>query len=393
MDAGKTIQYLEQQEAAILELIGQLDEIQVGFNARFDEFKASHDQTLDKLVDVVAARINGGPPDTIHPALRAAIKEQVPEERAAIEERRQKVREEYLPQRQAAADELLGKAQAEMAQLRALNPQLDEREEGLKAQKADLEGQITDLNELVRLKSRGLGVIRHFFTITKADRERHRVLGKLEGINDSLYELRRIWEEEQKKAANTQAAYQDQWQLESVAVARLQSELDQLDDETRREDLAQRRAIRHVLDALKEPAPSSDPELNTGLQEMIELNIQTDSYHKGLASVGGMIGLLRGIDSGMKAIRKSIEGLRSEQQMHSAYLKALDFDLPGPVELFHRKWPILAERFSDQESLGTHPVDFSAAVQPLLEGPLSQAKIEAMFNDLGTMIERATAGW
>ena len=79
--------------------------------------------------------------------------------------------------------------------------------------------------------------------------------------------------------------------------------------------------------------------------------------------------------------------------MHSAYLKALDFALPAPVEAFHKQWPALAQQFSDEESIGAHPVQFSTATQPLLEGPLSQANIEAMFNHLGGMIERATAAW
>ena len=388
MNAGKTIQYLDAQRQAIEALIGQLDEVQVAFNAQFDRFKAQHDGTLDRLTDQIAER-----PDTVSPELRTSIDERLPEERRRIQERRQKVREEYLPRRVQAADDLLKKGQDELAQLRALNPQLDEREENLKRQKAELEGQLAELNEVIGQKSKGLRVVRYFLAITKADRERHRVLGKLEGTNDALYEVRRIWEEERKKVAKFQAAYQEQWQLESIAVARLQTELDQLDDETQREDLAQRRAIRHIVDALKEPASSPDPELDAGLREMVELNVQTDGYHEGLASVGGMIGLLGGINSGMEAVRHSIEGLKREQEMHSAYLKALDFRLPPPVDAFHKQWPALAQQFADEETIGAHPVEFSAAVQPLLEGTLSQANIEAMFNHLGEMIEKAAAAW
>jgi hypothetical protein len=236
-------------------------------------------------------------------------------------------------------------------------------------------------------------VARHFIAITKADRERHHILGKLEGVNDALYSVRRQWERERTKIETSQAEYQKRWELESIAVARLQSELDQLDDEARSEDLALRRAIRHVLDDLKEPAPSPDPELDAGLKEMIELNIQTDTYHEGLASVGGFIGLLRGINDGLSAVRKSIEGLQAEQEMHSAYLPALNFSLPAGTQEFHKQWPALTEQFADEKTIGDHPAKFSASVKPLLEGPLSQSNIEAMFNGLGAMIKGATARW
>jgi DNA repair exonuclease SbcCD ATPase subunit len=388
MNSRKLIQYLDDQEQAIEALIAQLDEVQVAFNAQFDEFKAQHDATLDRLTEQVATDTS-----VAGPQLMAAIEGRLPEERQRIDERRQKVREEYLPKRQQAADDLLNKAQAELAELRALNPQLDAQEEDLKAEKAGLEAQLAELNKEIGRLSRGLGVVRRFLAITKADQERQRVIGKLELINNSLRQVRQEWEQKREETEQHQADLQKEWQLESVAVARLQSELDQLDEEARREDLALRRAIRHVLDNLKEILSTSDASLDAGLQQMVQLNVSTDAYHGGLASVGGMIGLLRGIGSGNEAIRRSVEGLHNEQQMHSAYLKPLDFQLPSSVEAFHKQWPALAHQFADEKTFGAHPADFSSAVEPLLTGPLSESSIEAMFNSLGTMIQRATAHW
>jgi hypothetical protein len=404
MNADQVLHYLDQQKQAIQVLIEQLDEVQVAFNAQFDEFKAEHDVTLDRLTDQVLDELRAGTAgrmDAAGPELRRAIDERLPEERREIDERRQKVREEYLPRRQQAAAGILTTAQAELAELRTLNPQLDEREEAFKLQKAELEARLAELNEEIRQQSRGLGVMLHFVAITKADRERQRILGKLEAISDSLYSLRRIWEGERQKVEKSQASFQEQWQLESMAVARLQSELDQLDDEPRREDLALRRAIRYVLDEVKEPPSRTDPDsasssgqgLEAGLREMVTLNIQTDAYHAGLASVGGMIGLSGGIHSGLEAIGRSIEGLKREQQMHKAYLKPLSFTMPDRVETFHEQWPALAQQFADEETTSGQPVDFVTAVQPLLDGPLSEANIKAMFDDLGNMIERATARW
>jgi hypothetical protein len=388
MDTSGLIHYLDVQVDAVQALIRELDEVQVRFNARFDEFKASHDAKLDELTEKTVRDMAA-----LDASLRATIEEQLPGERQQIDERRQKVRETYLPQRQQAASQILEKGQLQVAGLRKLNPELDAQEEGFKAEKAQLEARLAELNETIRKKSRGLGVVPHFVSIFQADRERQRILGKLDVINNELLRVRRKWESQRKRVERSQAELQEKWQLESIAVARLQAELDQLDDDDQREDLALRRAIRGVLDDLKEPAPASDPDLDAGLQEMIKLNVQTDDYHAGLASVGGMIGLLRGIKSGMGAIRKSIEGLQSEGKMHSAYLKPLDFSLPVPVEAFNKQWGELAQRFADDAIIGEHPTDFCTNVEPLLDGPLSQASIEKMFNDLGAMIQQATARW
>lgn len=390
MKGDQTLRYLETQGEAIDALVRELDEVQVAFNARFDDFKARHDARLDELTEQVFAALRAG---TVTPRLRAAIEALLPAERARLEERRQKVRETYLPQRRQAADEILQQAQAEITALRNLNPRLDREEEELKAEKSTLEARLAALNDEIRSKSRGLGVVTNFVSITRADRERQRTIGKLEALAGSLLKVRKEWDEERRTVEEHQAELQDRWQLESIAVARLQAELDQLDDDQAREDLALRRATRQVLDDLKEPAPTPDPALAAALEDMTVLNVQTDAYHEGLASVGGLIGLLGGIKSGLEAIARSVEGLVREQKMHSAYLKPLDFQLSARAEAFHKQWVTLKGQFSDEAAIGAHPAAFSAAVRPLLEGPLSQASIEAMFGDLGKMLERASAAW
>ena len=388
MNANQVLQYLDKQTRSIEDLIDQLDEIQVAFNAQFDAFKTRHDTELKRLADQIAAQLQ-----ELSPKLRAAIDDRLPSEQRHLEERRQTVEEEYLPKRQQAADELLRRAQAELAELRALNPKLDRQEEELKVEKAELESRLAELNKDIRHQSRGFGTVLHFKAITRADRERQQVIGKLEMVNKSLFKVRQEWETQHKHMLVSQKELQERWQLEAIAVARLQSELDQLNDTTVRADLALRRAIRYVLDALKEPQNASNLELNASLRGMIELNIQTDAYHEGLASVGGMIGLLRGVDNGMKAIRQSARGLHDEQRMHSAYLKPLSFQLPVRVESFHKQWPELAHRFADEGEIGQHPAQFSAAVKPLLEGSLSEASITDMFEDLGRMLKQATSAW
>ena len=396
MNANQMLGYLDDQRQAIEALIAELDEVQVAFNAQYDDFKASHDKQLEDLAGRIYDRLRPTSTEnhTAVPAeLRTAIDERLPAELQAIQERRQKVRDEYLPQRQAAADSLLQQAQTELGKLRTLNPQLNDREEELKQEKAQLEARLAELNAGIAQKSRGLGVVRHFRWLFSADRERQRIIGQLEVINPALQKVRQEWEQKRDEVELNQAQFQRQWQLESIAVARLQSELDQLDDEAHRESLARRRAITYAIDHRKAPARSPDPALDAALQAMVALNIQTDDYHAGLASVGGMIGLLRGILSGLEAIRKSVEGIKHEQEMHSAYLPELDFRISDEVQAFNQQWPSLARLFEDEQTIGASPAEFTNAVEPVLDSSLSEAKIEVMFGSLGTSIEQATERW
>lgn len=388
MKAEQMLRYLSDQRQFLQELINQLDEIQVRFNAQYDSFKAQHDVTLDRLTHRIA-----GDMGAVSPELQTAIGSNRQEELERIEARMQQVEQEYLPKRLEAADALMKQAQAELAQLRALNPQLDQQEETLKRDRVELEARLAELNTEIKANSRGLGVMLHFVAITNADRERQRLIGKIEAIDESLLSVRQEWERRREESEQSQRDLQKRWQLESIAVARLRTELDQLRDPAQRDDLSLRRAVRRTLDALTEPMSSPDSELEAELQEMVDLNTQTDAYHEALAAVGGLIGLLRGIDSGLQAISRSVEGLAREQEMHSAYLRALSFDLPDRTKAFHSQWPGLIAQFSDENLVAEHPAEFATGIEPLLEGPLAQSSIESMFDDLGASINDATAAW
>jgi DNA repair exonuclease SbcCD ATPase subunit len=386
MRAEQMLRYLSDQRQMLQELVNQLDEIQIQFNAQYDSFKAQHDATLDRVTQKIANNV-----EAVRPDLRAAIRKNQQQEQDQIGERLQKVANEYLPKRLEAADALMKQAEAERNQLRTLNPQLDQQEEELKQQRAELASRLAELNTEIKAKSRGLGVILHFIAINNADRERQRIIGKLEALEEALYSVRQEWDQRREEAEQSQSDLQQRWQLESIAVARLRTELDQLQDPAHREELSLLRAVRRTLDSLKEPVP--DSELGVDLRQMVELNIQTDDYHEALAAVGGLIGLLRGIDSGLQAINQSVESLVKEQEMHSAYLGALSFSLSDRTRAFHSQWPGLVKEFSDENLIGEHPARFAATIQPLLQAPLSQSSIESMFEDLGASITKATASW
>lgn len=365
----------------------EVEEIQVGFNSAYVEFKADHDAQLARLTETLFERL-----DSLTPELRSLIDERAVEERRLLAERRTDLRESLIPQTQAEADAVLAQAQEQTKALRQLNPRLDEREETYKAHRAALEKKLAQLNAEISQRSRGLGFITHFLSIAKLDRQRHRILGQLETLAQNLKEVRQEWQTRQQEFQTQQEALQSRWRELSLRVAELKRELAYLDDEAQREALAVKRAVRHVLDNLKQPVHCPD-DLKAGLEAMIELNIKTDAYQEGLGTVGGLIALLDSIGQGMDGFQESVEGLIGEQRMHSDFLPRLRVRLPDPVLAFHSQWDGLRARVRDDAQLCDRPGEFLEAVQPVMERDLSEEAVTHMFNRLGQALTEATEKW
>jgi hypothetical protein len=174
-------------------------------------------------------------------------------------------------------------------------------------------------------------------------------------------------------------------------LAQLQQEHDLLAQNA--EALARRRASLFVLDNLKTPASAAESALDAQLKQMIGLNIQTDDFQTALGSVAGILGILKGVDEGLRRLRESANALIAEQQRHSAYLPALHIELSDGVLAFGAAWDDLIAKTKDEKTFAAHPTDFSAAMKPFLDERLTNAQITGFFNALGQAIQAATAGW
>jgi chromosome segregation ATPase len=366
----------------------EVEEIQVGFNSAYVEWKAEHDATLERLTETVTDRV-----DAIGPDLRALVDERIVEEKPIIEARRRELRDELIPATQTEADEVLSEGQQLTEKLRQLNPSLDQREEKLKTQRAALEEELAGLNKQIRELSGCLGVVINFFKINKLDRQRQRVIGKLETVQGELKEVREEWQTAEHQIRGEQEALQTKWQDTTIKLAQLNGELDYLDDESNRQALARKRAVRYTVDNLKEPIACPLGDVKQELDTMVELNVQADDYEEGLGSVGSLMSVLDGITEGLKRFDESVEGLLREQKMHSSYLSKLNVSVPDGVLAFHDQWDDLRRKVHDDGHLCANPAEFVAAVGPVMEDGLSTDNIQAMFTSLGDALRQSTKGW
>jgi predicted nucleic acid-binding Zn-ribbon protein len=366
----------------------EVEEIQIGFNSAYVEWKADHDAALERLADMVIAQW-----DRVGPDLHVLIEERRPEEQRIIAERRQELRDKLIPETQAKADLALQQGQSLTKRLRALNPRLDQREEELKAEWAALKKELDQLNAQIRGLSGCLGVVINFFKINKLDRQRQQTIGQLKITRKNLRQVREEWQKVQQEATTEQEALQTGWQELTLKLAQLQGEMDYLEVEANRDALALKRATRHVLGSLNEPIPCPASDVRGELDAMVELNIQTDKYQEGLGSVSSLLSLLDGIIEGLKRFDTSVQGIIGEQRMHSAYLSKLHITIPDDVVAFHQQWDGLVQKVQDDGRLCAQPTEFLDVVRPVIEKDLSATNIQTMFSSLGQALEHATRDW
>ena len=380
--------YITDNIDEILILRLEVEEIQIGFNSAYVEWKADHDAALERLADMVIAQWGRVGPD-----LHVLIEERRPEEQRMIAERRQELRDKLIPETQAEADLALQRGQSLTKKLRALNPRLDQREEELKAEWAALKKELDQLNEQIRGLSGCLGVVINFFKISKLDRQRQQAIGQLKVTRKNLGQVREEWQKVQQETTTEQEALQAEWQELTLKLAQLQGEMDYLEVEANRDGLVLKRATRHVIGSLNEPIPCPASDVKRELDAMVELNIQTDNYQEGLGSVSSLLSVLDGIIEGLRRFDTSVQGIAEEQRMHSAYLPKLHITIPDDVAAFHQQWDGLVQKVQDDGHLCAQPTEFLDVVRPIMEKDLSTTNIQTMFSSLGQALEHATHDW
>jgi hypothetical protein len=200
--------------------------------------------------------------------------------------------------------------------------------------------------------------------------------------------VRQEWKDLSTNTAKNEADWRAQWQQKTTQLSQVQQQHDYLEQNTVAE--AQHRATVYVIDNLKSLPASGDATL---LQPMIDLNIQTDDFQAALGSVAGILGILKGVDEGLKRLGESVQALIAEQQRHSEFLPSLNIALDDQVTAFGQTWDDLIAKSKDEKTLATHPVDFVTAMKPFLEKRLTQEHIAAFFNALGEALKHATASW
>ena len=390
MSLDKLDRFLTDARGKVDAVARELHEVQVEFVSAHETSKAAHDSTLTDLSDRAAHDLGALPAD-----VRQAVDERLIVERKTLEERRQELAELVVPETEKIADDLLARAQQETENMRKLNPRLDEQEERLKSDRVEMEAALNRLNAEIKQLSGCLTMFVNYFKINKLDRQRHELQGRMEENARALRQVREEWDETKSEYLTEDAELEREWRQANVDAARSREELAQLNDDARREDLALHRAIFYVFDNWKTPLSdgADGSSLVDAIDQMVELNIQTDTYEEGLGKVAGLIALLTGTSQGLQSMGQSVQALIKEQKMHSAHLRPISVNVTDDVIEFHRPWDDLRDKLEDEKSLTEHPAEFSALFDEEMAGSLAEENITRMFDSLSDALQTATRDW
>ena len=378
-------EFIQSERQRIAQAFAEVEQIQKDYQGKYSAFKTDHDKTLRDLVEQILAA-----PDSADAATRKAIGARVPAEKKWVADRIAAL-EKTIAETTKQADGILTRAQKDEADLAAINPKVNEKEEAIKADLAKSQQTLDDLNAKVKKLGGGLGFIFRAGKIAELDRKRYRALGHIEQLSKSVEKARKDWQDLRTMVVKEENDWQTQWQQAVAKCGDLRTERDNLTQNT--DLVVQRRATTYVIDNLKTAATASEPALDASLKHMVTLNIQTDDYQAALGSIAGILGTAKGMDEGLTRLGESVKAVMDEQTQHSEFLAPLSITVADQAVAFGKNWDDLAAKAHDEKAYADHPKDFVAAMQPFVDTRLTSALIGQYFDALGQALQKSTAGW
>ena len=375
--------YLDDKRSELAACYKDVEEVQFEFNDIFKRELAAWQELVAYLFPRVAAQRSELPE-----AFAGLIDRTEEEERARIRGEIADL-EKRIAELQERSDALLRRGQEATDSLKRANPELNEREEQLKARMAAYQTEYAEAYErLEHLGRSPLGWLTNWGETRKLKREQARIKREQAVTLDELRRVRQEWTTRLQEISNTQAELRQQWQQVSVELAQAQARRDHLQGNL--DALAQQAALQRVFQELDE-VPAVPGELGAKLAELVQRNRTRRMYEHGLAAVAETLGLTKGVGEGLTRFEKSVGTVLEEQQRYN--LKQVHVVLSRRVVAMNEIWSQLRAKVRDEKQMGRYPMEFSGIVKGYIEEHLTDAQIQSLFEEMGDALSAATKAW
>lgn len=375
--------YLDDKRSELAACYKDVEEVQFEFNEIFRQEMAAWQEAVAFCFPRLVTQRDELPADFVVHIDR--IEE---EERARIRGEIADL-EAKIAELQGRSDALLRQGQEATDSLKRTNPELNAREEQLKARMAAYQTEYAELYErLEQLDRSPLAWLTNGGEIRRLRREQARIRREQAATLNELRQVRQAWTTRLQEISNAQAELREQWQGVSVELAQAQARRDHL--QANFDALAQQAGLQRVLEELDE-APPVPGELGERLAEVVARNKTRHAYEQGLASVAETLGLTKGVGEGLARFQKSVGTVLEEQRRYS--LKQVDVVLPEQVVAVNEIWSQLGAKVRDEKAMGRNPLEFSRIVKGYIDQYLSDAQVQALFETMGEALNRATKAW
>ncbi len=303
--------------------------------------------------------------------------------------------------------------------IRGRNTRLDREEEELKERNAALLEAIDVYNGRIKGLGSGFGFFVNFFKMRPLAEEKARLDQEHGDIAARIEALRSRWLLEEGRHVGREGERTTQWTDLEHEAATLSARIEAL--EAKRSDILVRSTVERVVrdrrpaegesEAGSAPCPRCNmpnppshhfchicarrlgddrEDFDGSLQEMTEINRHYDRFSSGMEACQEIIGLVRGLTSGVEAFTKSVADVQASEDKYP--LSKLQIDVPQGSREFGAQFDRLANFAGQDYSL--HPALFADRFNQYFADVLTETNIKAFFETMGEELTRqAEAQW
>jgi DNA repair exonuclease SbcCD ATPase subunit len=392
----------------------RLCQVQEKFETFFAEIERAREGELGQLREHLLAQ-RGGLPGDLDAELDAAWEDAEAEldaELATLRERHQAL--------VAKAEEARTRSMNRERSVHQKNADLDAQEEALKLRNAELLHRIDDFQRRIRVLGYGFGFFKNLFALRPLQRERAELKEEQEDVRARIESLREAWNKADQDWAAEEEALQANWIDHTTQAQAVQAKIDHIAQVRLR--LLERSALERVLFGREPKLPTGPseggvacarcqtdnhpeqhfcaicgqrltedrPDLLGSLAEVAELNRHHRRFAAGVKACQEIIGLVRGLVSGLTNFRESVDSMIDSQQRYP--ISELVIDVPQEAIQFGAHFDRLEAAAKVEESL--HPVAFAAQIEAVMENVYSEENIRGFFETMGEELSRqADSQW
>ena len=405
--------YLNERREFLVQAEGGLTALQAKFETFFSEVARVRESELQQLIDLTLADRSSLPA-----SFNTNLDRILPEVEREVEERLTQKREQRAALLKEADGIRTTSLRAEK-RIRGRNRRLDLEEEELKERTAALLEAIEEFNRNIRQLGSGFGFFLNLFKLRRLAKEKEQLTREHDDVAARIEALRSRWLLEEGRHLEREEERRAQWtELEQKAAA-LSVTIESL--ETKKADIVIRMTLERLLQGreptLEEagadavpcprchmPNPSTDhfchicafrlredrKDFEGSLEEIAEIDRHHRRFSEGMEACQSIIGLVRGLISGIDAFTESVADMEASQDKYP--LAKLQIDVPQASRQFGTEIDRLAAFANQDYSL--HPTIFAERFKEYFGKTFSEESIQAFFETMGDeLTQRAEAQW
>lgn len=412
-DLAAFLAYVKDRRSVVARIEKRLLGLQQQYETFFQEVSRARESELGQLSQAISTQRASLPPE-IDRALGAAQAEVERETDEKVRALREKVEET-----ERAADEVREESLKTEAAVHARNTDLDSREEALKARNAELMSRIRSYNQRIKQLGGGFGFLSNFFAMRGLHEERRAIDREQADVAAQIDRLRAAWARVEADHAANEEALRRKWVERSAEAAALRTKLEYL--ESSRQRIVTRSTLERVLFQIgaqralggpedpkchrcSRPNPPENhfcaycaqrlgedrPDFAGSWEEIAEINHHHAVFSQGMQACQEIIGLVRGLGSGLDNFSRSVSEMHASQVRHS--LAKLRIGVPQASVTYGQNFELLDRTLTMPEV--QHPLELSRQARAFIERTFTEPNIKAFFETMGEELSRqAKAQW